>query len=158
MCSPARSTFMTGQYPAQHGVKSTLELNMPQETYPDQVELSTQIKNIATVMNEAGYNVVYKGKWHCSKPAHSANDQWTQQDLRDYGFARWNPKDAGADQSLDEAGGPGNDENAPFEEYENDSRFMNDDEGETKEGVLAYIDYLKSEDAKKEDKPVGLII
>lgn len=38
MCSPARSTMMTGYFPAQHGVKYTLELDMPAEEYP-QVEL-----------------------------------------------------------------------------------------------------------------------
>jgi len=158
MCSPARSTFMTGQFPAQHGVKSTLELNMPKDEYPDQVVLNTEFKNIATVMSEAGYNVVYKGKWHCSKPANDPNDEWTQKDLEDYGFSRWNPKDAGADQSLNEAGGPGNIVSSPFPEYENDSRFMYDDEGETKEGVLAYINYLKSDEAKQDGKPFCLII
>src|ERR1700757_2558774 len=28
MCSPSRSSLMTGYFPAQHGVKSTLESNM----------------------------------------------------------------------------------------------------------------------------------
>ena len=71
MCSPARSTLMTGFFPAQHGVKYTLEENMPVAQYPDQVPLSTSLANIATVMSAAGYTVVYKGKWHCSKPAGS---------------------------------------------------------------------------------------
>ena len=34
MCSPARSTWMTGYFPAQHGVKYTLEENMPVDQYP----------------------------------------------------------------------------------------------------------------------------
>ena len=29
MCSPARSTLMSGYFPAQHGVKYTLETDMP---------------------------------------------------------------------------------------------------------------------------------
>jgi choline-sulfatase len=37
MCSPARSTLMSGYFPAQHGVKYTLETNMPAPEYP-QVE------------------------------------------------------------------------------------------------------------------------
>ena len=61
MCSPARSTLMSGYFPAQHGVKYTLEENMPAEgtlgedgqelekTYP-QVELPTDLANLATVM------------------------------------------------------------------------------------------------------------
>ncbi len=68
MCSPARSTLMSGYFPAQHGVKYTLEEDMPASEYP-QVELPTDLPNLATVMKAAGYNVVYKGKWHCSKPA-----------------------------------------------------------------------------------------
>src|ERR1044072_4453466 len=68
MCSPARSTLMSGYFPAQHGVKYTIEEDMPASEYP-QVELPVDLKNLATVMKAAGYNVVYKGKWHCSKPA-----------------------------------------------------------------------------------------
>ena len=68
MCSPARSTLMTGYFPAQHGVKYTLEEDMPAAEYP-QVEMPVDCTNLATVMAAAGYNVIYKGKWHCSKPA-----------------------------------------------------------------------------------------
>src|ERR671926_441561 len=38
MCSPARSTLLTGYFPAQHGVKYTLEEDMPADQYP-QVEM-----------------------------------------------------------------------------------------------------------------------
>ena len=34
MCSPSRATLMTGYFPAQHGVKWTLEENMPASEYP----------------------------------------------------------------------------------------------------------------------------
>ena len=61
MCSPARSTLMSGFFPAQHGVKYTLEEDMPAKSYP-QVELPLDLKNIATVMTAAGYNVIYKGR------------------------------------------------------------------------------------------------
>ena len=46
MCSPSRASLLTGYFPAQHGVKYTLEDNMPDDEYP-QVELSTSFKNIA---------------------------------------------------------------------------------------------------------------
>jgi choline-sulfatase len=68
MCSPARSTLMSGYFPAQHGVKYTLEQNMSADAYP-QVELPLSLANVATVAAAAGLNPVYKGKWHCSKPA-----------------------------------------------------------------------------------------
>jgi hypothetical protein len=48
MCSPARSTLMSGFFPAQHGVKYTLETTMPAPQYP-QVELATSFKNLASV-------------------------------------------------------------------------------------------------------------
>ena len=71
MCSPARSTLMSGYFPAQHGVKYTLETNMPSSEYP-QVELATSFKNLASVVASAGYTPVYKGKFHCNKPANGS--------------------------------------------------------------------------------------
>ena len=67
-CSPARSTIMSGYYPAQHGVKYVLEHDLWGSNYP-QVDLPTAdtLPNIASVMAAAGYYTVYKGKWHCSK-------------------------------------------------------------------------------------------
>jgi choline-sulfatase len=133
MCSPARSTLMSGYFPAQHGVKYTLEEDMPYPEYPAQSELPlpSVIPNLATVMKAAGYNVVYKGKWHCSKPAQKENA--VPADLEKYGFLRWDPPDAGANQSVPEAGGG-------F--IDNDGRFM-DSNGEVatgNEGILQYLD------------------
>src|ERR1700722_7770976 len=59
MCSPARSTLMTGYFPAQHGVKYTLETDMSTSQYPDQIPLSTSFKNPASVVSSAGYTPVY---------------------------------------------------------------------------------------------------
>jgi arylsulfatase A-like enzyme len=128
MCSPARSTLMSGYFPAQHGVKYTLEEDMPYPEYEAQVDLPTDLANLATVMKAAGYNVVYKGKWHCSKPA--TPEHAVPADLEKYGFLRWNPPDAGANQSVPEAGGG-------F--IDNDGRFV-DSVGEgANEGVLQYL-------------------
>ena len=130
MCSPARSTLMSGYFPDQHGVKYTLESNMEPPTYP-QVSLPTPsaLANIATVMSAAGYNVIYKGKWHCSKPAGATA---SPSDLSAYGFSRWNPADAGANQSLPEMGGGIAD---------NDGRFMASagDYTTGDEGALAFL-------------------
>jgi choline-sulfatase len=128
MCSPARSTLMSGYFPAQHGVKYTLEEDMPASEYP-QVELPTDLKNLASVMKAAGYNVVYKGKWHCSKPATPGDA--VPADLEKYGFQRWNPPDAGANQSVPEAGGG-------F--VDNDGRFMDSTGAGAAEGALQYLD------------------
>jgi arylsulfatase A-like enzyme len=128
MCSPARSTLMSGYFPAQHGVKYTLEEDMPAEKGYPQVELPVDLKNLATVMRAAGYNVVYKGKWHCSKPA--TPEDAVPADLEKYGFQRWNPPDAGANQSVPEAGGG-------F--VDNDGRFMDSTGEGANEGVLQYL-------------------
>ena len=142
MCSPARSTLMTGYFPAQHGVKYTLEEDMPARLYP-QVELPLNLKNIATVMTAAGYNVVYKGKWHCSKPS---GKHWVRVNLDRYGFNRWDPQDAGANQDLDQAGGG---------IANNDGRFMHDN-GQWEAGREGAIAYLTSVAAKQQ--PFFLII
>lgn len=132
MCSPARSTFMTGFLPAQHGVKYTLENDMPASQYP-QVEMPTPdaLPNLATIAAAAGYNVVYKGKWHCSKPA-AADFVWTPQDIAKYGWSRWNPQDAGANQDIPEMGGG---------LANNDGRFMASvgNYEDSSEGVLQFI-------------------
>jgi choline-sulfatase len=131
MCSPARSTLMTGYFPAQHGVKYTLEENMKPPRNP-QRNLPTKLPNLATVAKAAGYSAVYKGKWHCAKPAEPENDQ--PSDLERYGFDRWNPPDAGANQNLNEAGGG---------VVDNDGRFM-EEEGEVAAGKEGALEYLES--------------
>lgn len=136
MCSPARSTLFSGYFPAQHGVKYTLEEDMPADQYP-QVELPVGLKNAASVMSAAGYNVVYKGKWHCSKPAGS---DFTPADLQKYGFERWDPPDGGANQDIDQAGGG---------TTNNDGRYMNS-VGDTASGTEGVLQYLNSVAAQQQ--------
>jgi arylsulfatase A-like enzyme len=146
MCSPARSTLMSGYFPAQHGVKYTLEEDMPYPEYPYQAELPRPpaISNLATVMKAAGYNVIYKGKWHCSKPAKKEDAQ--PSDLERYGFTRWNPPDAGANQSVPEAGGG-------F--IDNDGRFI-ESVGSPEAGDEGVMQYLSS--AAAQQQPFFLVI
>lgn len=132
MCSPARSTLMSGYFPAQHGVKYTLEEDMPESEFPLQVQLPPppELANLATVTRAAGYTPVYKGKWHCSKPAIKEDAQ--PSDLAKYGFERWNPPDAGANQTVPEAGGG---------YIDNDGRFIESvgPNGSGEEGVMQYL-------------------
>ncbi len=129
MCSPSRATMMTGFFPAQHGVKYTLETNMHRKKNPQvEMPLPSVMPNLATVMKAAGYNVIYKGKWHCSKPAYG--EDATQAELEKYGFDRWDPPDAGANQDVDQAGGGTDD---------NDGRFMKEEGRGAAEGALQYL-------------------
>jgi choline-sulfatase len=137
MCSPARSTLMSGYFPAQHGVKYTLETDMPSPQYP-QVELALSFRNPATVALAAGYTPVYKGKFHCTKPANGSS--WVPADVNQYGFTRWDPPDAGADQSIPEEGGGS---------YNNDGRFMNS-LGTPPEGTEGAVQYLASTAAQSQ--------
>ncbi|MGB2662735.1 MAG: sulfatase-like hydrolase/transferase [Candidatus Acidiferrum sp.] len=124
MCSPARSTLMSGYFPAQHGVKYTLEDSI---SGPFQIQLPVDLKNIATVMSAAGFNVVYKGKWHCSKPP--GDDGFVPADLAKYGFQGWDPPDGGANQMPSQGGGGG---------ANNDGRYMvGAPSGQ--EGVVEYL-------------------
>jgi arylsulfatase A-like enzyme len=132
MCSPARATLFSGFFPAQHGVRYTLEAGMPDSKYPQiELPLPADLPNLATVMTAAGFNSVYKGKFHLDKAA-AADGTWAQQDVGKYGFSRWNPADAGANQSLSEAGG-----NPAL----NDQRYMTSTgaAGSENEGVLQFI-------------------
>jgi choline-sulfatase len=146
MCSPARSTLLSGYFPAQHGVKYTLEEDMPYPEYPLQAELPRppELENPATVVRAAGYTPVYKGKWHCSKPAIKENAQ--PSDLAKYGWERWNPPDAGANQSVPEAGGG---------YVDNDGRFV-ESVGSNEEGKEGVMQYLSSVAAKQQ--PFFLVI
>src|SRR5439155_13645794 len=143
MCSPARSTLMTGYFTAQHGVKYTLEENMSDPHRYPQVVLPLDLPNIASVASAAGYNVIYKGKWHCSKPAGS---DWEPSDLATYGFQRWDPPDAGANQDPDQAGGG---------TANNDGRFMRQ-HGRWQDGDEGALTYLIEEAARQQ--PFFLII
>jgi choline-sulfatase len=142
MCSPARSTLFTGYFPAQHGVKYTLEQDMPADQYP-QVEMPVDLKNTATVMAAAGYNVVYKGKWHCSKPA---GDSFSPADLEKYGFWRWDPPDGGANQDISEAGGG---------TTNHDGRYINS-VGSVEDGAEGALQYLCT--AAAQQQPFFMVI
>ncbi len=143
MCSPARSTLMSGYFPAQHGVKYTLETDMPSPKYP-QVELATSFKNLATVTAAAGYTPVYKGKFHCNKPADGAT--WVPSDVNQYGFTRWDPPDAGANQDASEQGGG---------DADNDDRFMNA-QGAAEAGTEGAVQYLGS--AAAQQQPFFMVV
>jgi choline-sulfatase len=75
----------------------------PQRREP---ELRPEMPNLATLLRTAGYEVAYKGKWHLTKPV--AGGAWSDADTRHleerYGFAGWEPPDAGEDTHPDHFG------------------------------------------------------
>jgi putative intracellular protease/amidase len=113
-CSSSRATFLTGLYPAQHGVKNLVNSTRPDDFGQRRAGfLSSRLPNLATVMAEAGYHVVLKGKLHVTRPVAwnpvMKRHYWSTADTAHlaerYGFHGWNPPDMSDPQSLSDLGG-----------------------------------------------------
>ncbi len=69
-------------------------------------ELRPGLPTLGTRLRAAGYNVAYKGKWHLTQPL---GDGWSAADSerieRDFGFAEWEPPDAGENAKAENFGG-----------------------------------------------------
>ncbi len=129
MCTPSRNTLFTGLFPAQHRSVDTLTEDFPQSAVEHQ--LDPALPNLATVLKAAGYEVVYKGKWHLSKAVEGADDTLRHDDISRYGFDQWDAPDAGQDVKTENFGGGAAD---------HDTRFTND--------AIAYLEH-------KRDNPGG---
>ncbi len=97
-CSPSRATLHTSTYPAEHLVTTTFG---PGPGKRPQALRANQ-RNFAQVLQAAGYHVAYKGKWHLTRPLSVPGQTpgtWSAADIdhlaRRYGYAAWNPPDAG---------------------------------------------------------------
>ncbi len=95
-CSPSRALMMTGRFAPINRVTRTF-------LWPGLVHKNRQ-PNIASILKEkAGYEVVWKGKWHLSYAANAApgngGEDWTAADIAamedNYGWSGWNPPDGG---------------------------------------------------------------
>lgn len=101
MCSPSRSTFFTGKYPAEHGVTSTLTEGGT--VSPTEPTLSPNEQNMARLLRSAGYRVHYRGKWHMSKGSDGGGP--SPADIADFGFDGWRAPDFGGDTKPGNFGG-----------------------------------------------------
>src|SRR4051794_30682850 len=70
-------------------------------------ELAPAVPTIARMLRARGYEVVLKGKWHLSKAVSGREfgPADTERLERDYGFAGWEPPDAGGDAKAKHFGG-----------------------------------------------------
>lgn len=137
MCTPSRNTLFTGLFPAQHDSKDTLTESMPQS--PVEHQLDPTLPNLATCLKEAGYDVIYKGKWHMSKQVQSAvPGEYIQDDISRYGFDGWDPPDAGENTDVTQFGGGYAD---------NDGRF-----------ILDAVGFLQDRLANPSSKPFCLVV
>jgi choline-sulfatase len=95
-CSPSRALMMTGRFAPTNRVTRTF-------LWPGLVHKDRQ-PNIASLLKEkAGYEVVWKGKWHLSYAVNAVlgngGEDWSSADIaameERYGWSGWNPPDGG---------------------------------------------------------------
>ncbi len=95
-CSPSRASMMTGHFAPVNRVTQTF-------LWPGLIHKNLQ-PNIASLLKEkAGYETIWKGKWHLSYAANAVpgngGENWTADDIRvmeeRYGWSNWNPPDGG---------------------------------------------------------------
>jgi choline-sulfatase len=164
-CSPSRTTLFTGLYPAQHGVTEVLECDNSgrPDPVPDgasggalvqastllvkerrQRGMGSDLQNMAKILRTAGYHVVYKGKWHLTKPLLYSlpleQKYWTEADVAHladlYGFNGWTMPDAGDNLKVANMGGG---------RVNNDGRFVDGHGQAAKYGLSIPRDRLERE-------------
>jgi hypothetical protein len=95
-CSPSRALMLSGRFAPMNRVTQTF-------IWPG-LQHQNRLANIASLLKEkAGYEVVWKGKWHLSFAANAApgngGKDWRSADIKvmeeRYGWSGWNPPDAG---------------------------------------------------------------
>jgi choline-sulfatase len=165
-CSPSRGLMVTGRFaPVNRVTQTFLWPGLPhQDRQP----------NIASLLREkAGYEVVWKGKWHLSYASNAAmgngGEDWGPADIevmeKNWGWSGWNPPDAG--NAIQEW------ESTPFGKFDglrtlggagpnNDGRYVSghdpSDRGQTAGvGGESVVEFLKNR-ARTLGKPFCLFI
>jgi choline-sulfatase len=165
-CSPSRGLMVTGRFAPVNRVTQTFL--WPGLPYQDRQP------NIASLLREkAGYEVVWKGKWHLSYASNAAmgngGEDWGPADIeimeKNWGWSGWNPPDAG--NAIQEW------ESTPFGKFDglrtlggagpnNDGRYVSghdpSDRGQTAGvGGESVVEFLKNR-ARTLGKPFCLFI
>jgi choline-sulfatase len=165
-CSPARGLMQTGRFaPVNRVTRTFLWPGLPHKD---------RQPNIASLLKEkAGYEVVWKGKWHLSYASNAeignGGEDWGPADIdvmeKNWGWSGWNPPDAG--NAIQEW------QSTPFGKFDglrtlggagpnNDGRYVNglnpSDRGQTAGvGGESVVEFLKNR-ARKPDKPFCMFI
>jgi arylsulfatase A-like enzyme len=95
-CSPSRGLMQTGRFAPTNRVTHTF-------LWPGLPHIDRQANVASLLKDRAGYDVVWKGKWHLSYAANAAigngGEDWGPHDIemmeKNWGWSGWNPPDAG---------------------------------------------------------------
>jgi choline-sulfatase len=157
MCTPARNTLFTGLYPAQHLCPDVVQqVNIG--TIADN-QLDPTLPNLGSVLKEAGYEVVYKGKWHLTEGTVLPDGSKVDDRPERFGFEGWHGPDIGSDSNPARLYGGGlyNQDARVVEGY--DPTYNNGEGGINPElesqSVLAY---LRGKLENPGDRPFCLIV
>lgn len=94
-CSPSRALMLTSQFAPVNRVSRTM-------LWPG-LPTARHLPNIGSLLKQADYTVVWKGKWHLSFAGNAApgngGEDWQTSDIalfeQKFGWSGWNPPDAG---------------------------------------------------------------
>lgn len=176
-CSPSRTTLFTGTYPAHHRVTEVLGFDDPGSMQQImQQTLANNYQNMGAMMESAGFQVAYKGKWHMTKPTVYLNnadtpegennpiDQlyWTPADVghiaRQYRFNDWNFPDAGDDMELFNFGGGNINNDGRFVNGKGQSAWYGDRIPEKERIEASTIEYLNNYKETHGEQPFFLVV
>jgi len=176
-CSPSRTTLFSGTYPAHHKVTQVLGYNNPESTkQSSQNILSSNYQNIGKMMEEAGYHVEYKGKWHLTKPSVYLNNTDTEKDpnkqidqlywtsfdtdhiAKYWRFNGWSYPDAGDDMEMFNFGGGNINNDGRFLDGKGDSAWYGDSTKKVLREKASVLHFLNTYRDKHGDKPFFLVV
>ncbi len=167
-CSPSRSTIFSSTYPIINGVLKVNDTIQMSRTLP----MGGSLVTLGKIMTEAGYNMVYKGKWHLD--GSFASNSYIRPQNQDrmlieddamenhYDFPGWTSPDLGTTEAFDisstESVEPS--DNCTLNSIgggtvDNDNRIVNGPMfSETQECA---VDFIKNYDSNSE-KPFCLVV
>jgi choline-sulfatase len=165
-CSPSRALMNTGRFAPTNRVAHTF-------LWPGLPHIDRQANIASLLKDKAGYDVVWKGKWHLSYASNAmignGGEDWGSRDIevmeKNWGWSGWNPPDAG--NAIQEW------ESTQFGKFDglrtlgggcpnNDGRFVSgpdpSDRGQTAgAGGESVVEFLKAR-AGKTDRPFCMFI